>query len=129
MAEHRIIPDDDELNVRVYDAPACGWRILFVERDGEIGRYLHREQALAGIRVYDLADKAALFEAELGVYIESVRTGKALSDCGLPALVRFGDHDPFSYATFSLPEGFIRKSELKIIGYRGEEQIHSAGWK
>lgn len=129
MVEHGIIPDGAELSVRVYDAPARGWRILFVERGGEIGRYLHREHALAGIRIYDLADKAALFEAELGVYLESARTGKTLGGCGLPSLVRFGDHAPYSYAAFTLPEDFIRKSELKIIGYRGEEQVHSAGWK
>lgn len=129
MVEHKIMPDEDELNVRVYDAPAFGWRILFVERDGEIGRYLHREHALAGIRIYDLADKAALFEAELGVYLEAARAGKTLDGCGLSALVRFGGLDQHPYATFILPEDFIRKSELKIIGYRGEKQIYSAGWK
>lgn len=128
MVKHKIIPDGKELNVRIYDATASGWRILFVERGGEIGRYLDQDQALTSIDDYDRSDKGALFEAELEVYLESARTGKAIGDCGLSALVRFGDHAPHSYATFILPEDFVRKSELKIIGFGERGQIHSAGW-
>jgi hypothetical protein len=129
MDKHVILPDGDELRVRIYDAPANGWRAMFVEIDGEIGLYPTRDQALTAIENYERADKGQLFEAELKVYLEAARTGKALGECGLPSLVRFGDHDPYSYATFTLPEGFVRKSELKIACRRNGETIRSAGWK
>jgi len=129
MVKHRIIPDGNELRVRIYDAPANGWRAMFVEIDGEIGLCPTRDQALTAIENYERADKEQLFEAELKVYLESARTGKALGECGLPSLVRFGDRNPYSYATFTLPEEFVRKSELKIACRRSGETIRSAGWK
>lgn len=129
MVRHRIIPDDNELRVRIYDAPANGWRALFVEIGGEIGMYLRHDQALARVKDYDRAEKEHLFEAELKVYLESARTGKALGKCSLQSPVRFGDRDPYSYGAFMLPEEFLRNSELKIVCCRGGETIHSAGWK
>lgn len=95
MVNYRIVPEDNEFRVRIYDAPARRWRALFAESGGQIGVYLHRDQALAGVKSYDRADKEHLFEAELEVYLESARTGKALAECGLPSLVRFGDHDSY----------------------------------
>jgi len=128
MVRYEILSENEELSVRIYDAPACGWRILFVERDGSITKYVRRDHALAGIEIYDHPDKTSLFEAEIEVYLDAARTGKALGECGLPSLVRFEDMGHYTYATFTLPEDFIRQSELKIIGYKREEAIHSAGW-
>jgi hypothetical protein len=78
--------------------------------------------------VYDRSDKTVLFEAELDVYLQAARTGIAFGGCGLPSLVRFGDADYCAYAAFILAEEFIKKSTLKIIGYRREEPVYSAGW-
>jgi len=127
MARYEILSGNEDLSI--YDAPACGWRTLFVEREGSITKYVREDHALAGIEIYDRSDKATLFEAEIEVYLDAARTGKSLSECGLPSLVRFDDTDHCLYATFTLPEDFIRQSELKIIGYRGEELIDSAGWR
>jgi hypothetical protein len=129
MVRYEVLSDKEELSVRIYDAPAFGWRILFVEECGSITRYVNKDHALAGISIYDRSDKASLLDAEAEVYLEAARTGKALDECGLPALVRFEDADHRLYATFTLPEGFVSRSELKIIGYRGKEPIYSAGWK
>src|SRR5262245_9201664 len=128
MVKHEIIPNRDGHSVRIYDAPAGGWRILFGQEEGAIGTYTAYEDAMAGVQIYDCSDKTVLFEAELEVYLRSARTGIALDGCGLPSLVRFGEPDHCAYATFILSEGFIRKSALKIIGHRGEEPVYSAGW-
>ncbi|MGE0116198.1 MAG: hypothetical protein AB7T07_15110 [Steroidobacteraceae bacterium] len=128
MVAHEIIEDDEEVSVRIYDAPANGWRILFVQRDDVISRYTNKDKARAGIEIYDRADKAALFDAEMNVYAKSAQTGKALSQCGLSSLVRFGESEHFVYATFTLPEDFIRRSGLMIIGFRDQITIYSAGW-
>jgi hypothetical protein len=127
MVEYTIKPTNEGLLVQIYDAPAGGRRILFVERDGQINKYMNRDRALAGIEIYRSADKTALIEAELSVYLDAAQTGKSLGECGLNALVRFSDQDHYPYATFILPEHFIRKTHLKIIGYRGVESIYSAG--
>jgi hypothetical protein len=129
MVEYTITPTNEGLLVQIYDAPAGGRRILFVERDGQINKYMNRDRALAGIEIYSSVDKTALFEAELSVYLDAAQTGKSLGECGLNALVRFGDQDHYPYATFILPEHFIRKTHLKIIGYQGVESIYSAGWE
>ncbi len=129
MVNHKIIADDGEWRVRIHDAPASGWRPLFVEDSGKLGLYPDHDQALASVINYDKADKEDLFKAELEVYVKSATTGKALVDCGLSGLVRFGDHDPYSYAAFLLPEDFLRKSDLKIFCQRDGETIYSAGWK
>jgi len=128
MVEHEIIPNHDGYSVRIYDAPAGGWRILFVRKEGAIGTYTTYDDAKAGVRVYDRSDKTVLLEAELDVYRQAARTGVALGGCGLPSLVRFGEPAHCAYAAFILSEDFIRKSALKIIGYRGEEPVYSAGW-
>lgn len=128
MVAHEIIADDKEVSVRIHDAPANGWRILFVQRDDVISRYTNKDKARAGIEIYDRADKAALFDAEMNIYVESAQTGKALSQCGLSSLVRFGESEHFLYATFALPEDFIRRSGLMIIGFRVQITIYSAGW-
>ncbi|MCI0663874.1 MAG: hypothetical protein L0220_22690 [Acidobacteria bacterium] len=129
MVKHEIIPTRDGYSVRIYDAPACGWRILFAQKEGAIGTYTTYDDAKAGVRLYDRSDKTVLFEAELEVYLRSARTGIALDGCGLPSLVRFGEPDHCAYATFILPEDFIiKQSDLKIIGYRGKEPVYSAGW-
>ncbi len=129
MVEHEIIPNGDEYRVRIYDAPASGWRILFRQKEGAIGAYTTYEDATAGVRIYDRADKTVLFEAELEVYLQAARTGIALNGCGLPSLVRFGAPDHWAYATFTLAEDFIvKQSALKIIGYKGGEPVYSAGW-
>jgi hypothetical protein len=115
--------------VRIYDAPAGGWRILFGQTEGAIGTYTTYDDAMEGVRIYDRSDKTVLFEAELDVYLQAARTGIALVGCGLPSLVRFGEPDHYAYATFTLSEDFIiKQSALKIIGYRGEEPVYSAGW-
>ncbi len=129
MVRYEVLPESEELSVRVYDAPAFGWRILFVEEGGSITRYVSRDHALAGIGIYDRSDKATLLDAEAEVYLEAARTGKGLGECGLPSLVRFEDMDHCLYATFTLPEDFIKRSTLKIIGCKGEEFIYSAGWE
>ncbi len=129
LVKHEIISDGEGLSVRIYDAPASGWRILFVQKDGAIARYTSKDHALAGVGIYDRSDKTALFDAEIEVYLASARTGRALGECGLSSVVRFGEPDHFVYATFTLPEDLIRRSELKIIGYQGQEPIYSAGWE
>ncbi|MBS1789696.1 MAG: hypothetical protein JST85_18370 [Acidobacteria bacterium] len=128
MLAHEIIADDEEMSVRIYDAPANGWRILFVQRDGVIAKYTDKDKARDGIEIYDRSDKAALFDAEMNVYAESTQTGKALSQCGLSSLVRFGELKHFLYATFTLPEEFIRRSGLMVIGFKDQTTIYSAGW-
>lgn len=129
MVEHEIIPDGDGFSVRIYDAPAYGWRILFGQKEGAIGAYTTYEDATAGVQIYDRSDKTVLFEAELEVYLQSARTGIALDGCGLPSLVRFGEPTHWTYATFTLAEDFIvKQSVLKIIGYKGGEPVYSAGW-
>ncbi|MCI0392338.1 MAG: hypothetical protein MOB07_26700 [Acidobacteria bacterium] len=129
MVRYEILSDSAELSVRIYDAPAYGWRILFVERDGSIARYVCKDHALVGIGIYDRSDKTPLLYAEAEVYLEAARTGKALGECGLSSLVRFGEPDHYTYATFTLPEDFIERSGLKIIGFKGQESIYSAGWR
>jgi hypothetical protein len=128
VVEHEILPNSDGYSVRIYDAPACGWRIIFEQKEGAIGAYTTYEDAMAGAQIYDRSDKTVLFEAELDVYLQAARTGIALDGCGLPSLVRFGEPDHCAYAAFILSEEFIRKSALKIIGYRGEKPVYSAGW-
>jgi len=128
VVEHEIVQNGDGFSVRIYDAPAGGWRILFEQKGGAIGTYITYDDAMAGVRVYDRSDKTVLFEAELDVYRHAARTGFALGGYGLPSLIRFGDADHCAYAAFILAEEFIRKSALKIIGYRGEEPVYSAGW-
>ncbi len=128
MVDHEIVPDGDGFSVRIFDAPAGGWRILFGETETAIGTYTTYDDAKAGVRVYDRSDKTVLFEAEFEVYLQSARTGMALDSCGLPSLVRFGELNHCAYATFILSEVFVTKSDLKIIGYRGEEPVYSAGW-
>jgi len=129
MVGSQILLDNDELSVRIHDAPARGWRILFVEKDGLITRYTCRDHALAGIGIYDRSDKTVPLEMEFEVYREAARTGKALGECGLASLVRFGGPDHYLHAAFTLPEAFIKQSTLKIIGDRGTESIYSAGWE
>lgn len=129
LVKHEIIPDGEELSVRIYDAPAGGWRLLFVQKDGAIARYTRKDHALAGVGIYDCSDKTALCDAEIEVYLASARTGRPLGECGLSSVVRFGEPDHFVYATFTLPEDFIRRSSLMIIGYKGRESIYSAGWE
>lgn len=116
------------MRVRVFDAPANGWRTLFVEKDGMIARCENECDATSGVRIYEAADKVGVFKAELDVYLESVETGKPLGDCGLPSLVRFGEPSHFVYVTFNLREHFIWQSALHIIGYKGSDPIYSAGW-
>ncbi len=128
MVKHEIISDHDKVIVHIFDAPANGWRTLFVEKDGLITRYMNGEDAISDVRIYDSSDKNCLFEAELEVYLKSAETGLPLGSCGLPSLVRFGEPDHNIYATFNLTEMFIRQSELKIIGYKGDIPIHSQGW-
>ncbi len=128
MVEYEILPNSDGFSVRIYDAPAGGWRILFGQKEGAIGTYTTYDDAKAGVRVYDRADKAVLFEAEFEVYLQSARTGISLDSCGLPSLVHFGELNHCAYAAFILSEAFIIKSDLKIISYRGEEPVYSAGW-
>ena len=128
MVKYEIVSDQDIVIVRIYDAPANGWRTLFVEKDGVITRYMNGEDAISDLRIYDNSDKNCLFEAEQEFYLESAETGLPLATCGLPSLVRFGEPDHNIYATFNLTEGFIRQSELKIIGYKGDAPIYSQGW-
>lgn len=129
MVKHEIVPNGDGLSVRIYDAPAGGWRILFGQTEGAIGTYTTYDDAMAGVRVYDRSDKSVLFEAELDVYLQAARTGIALDGCGLSSLVRFGEPDHCAYATFILSEDFIiKQSALKIIGYRREGPVYSTGW-
>jgi hypothetical protein len=109
--------------VRIYDAPAGGIRILFRQKDGVIATYTKNKDAVAGVRIYDCADKTVLFDAE-----QAAGTGAVLGDCGLTSLVHFGDYDHCAFATFILTEDYIRRSDLKIIGYKGEEPVYSLGW-
>jgi hypothetical protein len=97
-----MVAHEDDEGISVYDAPASGWRTLFVQRDGAIAKYTDKGQAQAGTEICDRADKAALFDAEMNVYVESAQTGKALGQCGLPSLVRFGEEEHLLYATFIL---------------------------
>jgi len=106
MVRYEILSGNGDLSVRIYDAPAYGWRILFVEREGSITKYASEDHALVGLEIYERSDKAILFEAEIGVYLDAARTGKALGECGLPSLVRFEDRGHHTYATFTLPEAF-----------------------
>lgn len=129
MVKHEIVPDGEELNVRIYDAPANGWRCLFVQQNAAIARYTDYEHALAGVRLYEESDKATLVEAELKVYLEAADTGKPLGQCGLASLVRVGAPGHYVYVTFTLPEDFVARSALKIIGQRGQEPIYSPGWE
>ncbi len=128
MVRHEIVPDRNDVIVRIFDAPAGGWRTIFVEKDGLIVRYESRDDALSGVRIYDGADKTALFGAEFEVYLEAAATGMPLSVCGLPSLVRFGEPGRYIYATFTLAERFIRQSTHHIIGYKDDDPIYSAGW-
>jgi hypothetical protein len=128
MVEHKIVPTGDEYSVRIYDAPAGGIRILFGQKGDAINIYTKYDDAVAGVQVYDCADKTVLFDAELEVYLQAARTGAALGDCGLSSLVRFGEPDHCAYATFILAEEYIRRSYLKIIGYKGEGAVYSLGW-
>jgi hypothetical protein len=128
MVKHKIAPNRDGYSVRIYDAPAGGIRILFGQKCGAINIYTKYEDAVAGVRIYDCADKTVLFDAELEVYLQAACTGAALGDCGLSSLVRFGEPDHCAYATFILSEEYIRRSDLKIIGYKGEGAAYSLGW-
>jgi hypothetical protein len=129
VVEHEIVPNRDGFSVRIYDAPAGGWRILFGQTEGSIVTYTTYDDAMEGVRIYDRSDKTVLFDAELEVYLQSARTGIALDGCGLPSLVRFGEPDHWAYATFTLSEDFIiGRSDLKIIGYRGKKPVYSEGW-
>ncbi|MCG3145097.1 MAG: hypothetical protein HONDAALG_02638 [Gammaproteobacteria bacterium] len=128
MVRYEIVPDCDGVSVRIFDAPAEGWRTLFVEKDGMIARYEDECAAASGVRVYEGSDKSGVFEVELDVYLEAAATGRALGACGLPSLVRFGEADHFVYATFTLAELFVRQSTLHIIGYKNGGSIFSAGW-
>lgn len=128
MVRYEIVPSHDGISVRIFDAPANGWRTLFMEKDGSIVRYEDDDQATSGLRIYDGADKTALIEAELEVYLEAAATGRALGACGLPSLVRFGEADHFVYVTFTLTERFVRQSKHHIIGYKNDDPIYSAGW-
>jgi hypothetical protein len=40
MIEYTITPTNEGLLVQIYDAPAGGRRILFVERNGQIDKYV-----------------------------------------------------------------------------------------
>ena len=128
IVQYEIFRDAEELGVRIYDAPAGGWRTLFVQEDAAITRYTDDKRALAGIRIYDAADKTVLFAAETEVYLKAARTNEPLGQCGLSSLVRFGTADHYVYVTFILPEVLIRQSALKIIGYQAQEPIYSPGW-
>ncbi len=128
MVRHEILPDCDGVSVRIFDAPAEGWRTLFVEKDGMIARYEDESGAASGVRIYESSDKTGVFEAELDVYLEAAATGRALGACGLPSLVRFGEADHFVYATFTLAERFVRQSKHHIIGYKNGDPVYSAAW-
>lgn len=128
MVRYETVPDCDGVSVRIFDAPANGWRTLFVEKDGMIARYENECDAASGVRVYESSDKTGVFEAELEVYLEAAATGRPLGACGLPSLVRFGEADHFVYATFTLAEQFVRQSKQHIIGYKNGDPIYSAGW-
>jgi hypothetical protein len=128
MVRYEIVPDCDGVSVRIFDAPAEGWRTLFVEKDGMIARYEDESGAASGVRIYDSSDKTGVFEAELDVYLEAAATGGSLGACGLPSLVRFGEAGHFVYATFTLAERFVRQSKHHIIGYKDDDPIYSAAW-
>ena len=128
MVRHEIVPNCDGVSVRIFDAPAEGWRALFVEKDGMIARYEDECGAASGVRIYEGSDKTGVFEAELEVYLEAAATGKVLGSCGLPSLVRFGEAGHFVYATFALAERFVLQSKHRIIGYKNGDPFYSAGW-
>lgn len=128
MVRHEIVPDCDGVSVRIFDAPAEGWRTLFVEKDGMIARYEDESGAASGVRIYEGSDKTGVFKAELEAYLEAAATGRTLGACGLPSLVRFGEAGHFIYATFTLAEQFVRQSKHHIIGYKNNDPIYSAGW-
>jgi hypothetical protein len=128
MVRYEIVPDCDGVSVCIFDAPANGWRTLFVEKDGMIARYENECDAASGVRIYESSDKTGVFEAELDVYLEAAATGRTLGACGLPSLVRFGEADHFIYATFTLAEWFVRQSKHHIIGYKNGDPVYSAGW-
>lgn len=128
MVAHELIPDDESLNVRIYDAPANGARMLFTERDKLIAKYANESDARAGVGIYDRADKEALLSAELSVYVDAARTGKALGQCGLPSLARLTEGDRLVYVAFTLPKNFVIKSRLQIIAFDGDQTIYSLGW-
>lgn len=128
MIRYEIVPDCEGVRVRVFDAPAEGWRTLFVEKDGMIARYEDESGAASGVRIYDSSDKTSVCEAELDVYLEAAATGRTLGVCGLPSLVRFGEAGHFVYATFTLAERFVRQSKRHIIGYKNGDPVYSAAW-
>ncbi len=128
MVQYEIVSNHNGIRIRIFDAPAYGWRTLFTEKGGSIVRYGNDAEATAGLRIYDSADKTALIEAELEVYLKAAATGRTLDDCGLPSLVRFGEADHFIYVTFNLTEQFVRQSKHHIIGYKDGDPIYSAGW-
>lgn len=128
MIRHGIFPNHDGVSIRIFDAPANGWRTLFTEKDGSVVKYENADEATVGLHIYDSADKTTLIEAELEVYCEAAATGRTLGECGLPSLVRFGKADHFVYATFNLTEQFVRQSKHHIIAYKGDDPIYSAGW-
>ncbi len=128
MVRHEIVPDRNGVIVRIFDAPANGWRTIFVEKDSVIVRYENCDDALSGVRIYDGADKTAFFRAELEVYLEAAATGRPFGVCGLPSLARFGEPGHYIYATFSLTERFIQQSTHRIIGYKDNDPVYSAVW-
>jgi hypothetical protein len=128
MVRHEIVPDREDVIVRIYDAPAKGWRTIFVEKGGFIVRYQKYDEARTGVEIYERANKIAFFEAEVEVYLEAAATGNPLDACGLPALVCLGEPGHRVYATFILSEEFIRQSTQQIIGYKGDDPIYSKGW-
>lgn len=99
-----------------------------MEKDGSIARYENDAEAIAGLRIYDRADKTALIKAELEGYLKAAATGRTLGGCGLPSLIRFGEADHFVYVTFNLTEQFVRQSKHHIIAYKDDNPIYSAGW-
>jgi len=125
-----ILPEDGWLSVRVFDTPvASGYRLLFVEEANRITRYSRRDQAPAGISVYDRADKSALREAEAEVYSEVARTRSPLNECGVVAFVRFEGPRRCVHATFNLTKAFILQSRLQIFNYQESGEIFGLGWK
>jgi hypothetical protein len=128
VVEHEIVPTRNGYTVRIYDTPAGSYRVLFGQKEGAIMTYTKYEDAVAGVQIYDRSNKTVLFDAELEVYLQAVCTSVALGDCGLFSLVRFGEPDHCAYATFILSEDYVRRSDLKIVGYKGEESVYSLGW-
>jgi hypothetical protein len=50
-ASSNIVSDRDGVIVCIFDAPASGWRTLFVEKDGVITRYTSGEDAMSSVRI------------------------------------------------------------------------------